>query len=226
MTYRGVVRHVRYWRGAIHRWSTVYQFVGVLSKDLDTTAATLLLDKDDGMCWGPSASVGGTYQCELYDNTAGGAPLITYTRFDYTVTADWTGFGGAGWTTDSGFQEQSAEAALQVEWNAGISKSGKPVKLRKWYHAVPDPGALAGGPDVVSDDVTSLVAYANELVDVLTDYNLVLGSSTGRFAGDASVSSYWGNHQMPRGRRRPPLVTADGTYKGPTIKGPTGLFVE
>nr|CRY97291.1 hypothetical protein [uncultured prokaryote] len=205
----------------MHKWSTVYQFVGVPSMGIDTAAAELLRAADDEMCWGPAAYDGGTYECQIYDHATGGVPVATSTTFDPTVTGDWTGYDGSSWATAAGNFHTDAEAALSVEWNAGLSSSGKPVKLRKWYHAVPDQSVVGNAQNVLAADVTKLTTAANALITVLSSYGLSMGSSTGRFAGSATVLPFLGSHQMPRGRRRRALVTAGGRYTGPTIEVPS-----
>lgn len=223
MPYRAVVRHVRYWRGAPHRWSTVYPFLGTPTSGLTTADAQSVLVADDKMCWGTQAAEGGTYECALYDQAVGGVPVAVYTAFDWTTPASWIKYGGAAWTTPTG-NEFGAEMALAVTWAAGLSATGKPVKLRKWYHALPISAASTpGAADVSAASVTSLTAQANLITAVLSSKGLALGSPSGRFAGAAHVSNYYEAHQMPRGRRRPPLLTAGGVWKGPnvpTIPGP------
>lgn len=220
--YRGVVRHVRYWRGAIHRWSTVYQFIGTLSSGLSATDAQALLTHDDAMCYGSLAAQGGTYECQLYDSASGGVPVAAYVAFDWTNPSAWLQHSHTGWTAPSGLMAEPAESALAVEWAGGLSKSGKPVVFRKWYHAVPQSGESAGVQDVPSASVTSLQVAAQAIVGVLGAKGLTMGSGTGRFAGTAHVDGYYGNHQMPRGRRRKALVKANGQYTGPSLSIPGG----
>jgi hypothetical protein len=218
VTYRAVVKHIRYWRGAPHIWSTVYQFAGTLSKPLDVAAATTVLQWDDNMCAKSLASEGGTFECSIYDQATGGVPLVSYTKFDHTVTADWTGYGASSyWANTAAVLAQPAEAALGVKWIAGLSKSGKPVYLRKWWHAVPL--SAPGGPanQIGTTVVASLQTGAAFLPGLLSAYGLVAASASGRLAGVATVSGQYENHQMPRGRRRKALVKANGTYTGPTI---------
>lgn len=200
--YRAVCRHVRYWRGNPHRWSTVYHFQGTPSSALASTDAQAVLTQDNKMCYGPAGS-GGTYECDIYAQATGGVPLVSYRAFDPAVPAGWPGYLGTGWSSTSGAMEAAAETALQVEWPAGISSSGKPVLLRKWYHAVPLSQSTNGaGVDITSAIAASLQTQAQAMVSVLSSKGLVLSSGTGRLAGTARVLQVYGNHQMPRGRRR------------------------
>lgn len=221
MSYRGVVRHVRYWRGAVHRWSTVYQFVGTPSTTIDAGACTALLTADDKMCYGNGiAANGGTYECSIYNVASGGVPIANVVRFDWETPGAWIAYAATSWGSVTGTFSNNAEDALLVEWHAGLSSSGKPVSLRKWYHAVPIITAASNAQNVAAANVTSLTTAANALVNVLGSYGLTLGSSAGRFAGSAFVQPYLANHQMPRGRRRRALVTASGRYTGPAIEVP------
>lgn len=224
--YRAVVRHVAYWRGNVHRWSTVYHFNGVLSGVIDASACNSVRTLDDHMCYGPLASDGGTYECEIYDQAEGGVPIASDTTFDWTVPADWPGFSGSAWTTTGAPALISRETALDVKWAAGLSSSGKPVSLRKWYHAVPDNGIVGGEAQVVTADVTSLTTGATALTHALSSHGLLLSSGSGRLAGTATVLDMYGNHQMPRGRRRKALVTSSGRYTGPSISVPKIVPVE
>lgn len=216
-TYRAVVRHISYWRGVPHSWSTVYTFIGTPSGAVTPSVCNSVRTLDDRMCYGPLASDGGTYECSIYDEASGGVPIASDIAFDHTIVADWPGFSGAGWTTTGAPQLISRETALAVEWAAGLSSSGKPVILRKWYHAVPDTGTVGAAAQVGTADAASLLTAAHAVADALTSIGMVLGSGTGRFAGSATIKTMFGNHQMPRGRRRKPLVTADGRYTGPSL---------
>ncbi len=220
------VRHVRYWRGAIHRWSTDYSYVGSSSLSPDAGLCSSLLNLDDHMCYAGGSTEGGTYECAVYDPRAGGTALAVYTRFAWDTPGDWIGYGGAAWTTTGLDFEAAAEPCLLVEWPAGKSKTGKPVAFRKYYHAIPvSQAGSAGAHDVATADVTSLEAGAEALRSFLGAQGWSLGTPAGRLAGTGVVSPFYGSHQMPRGRRRKPLVTANGTYTGPTIKVP-GPVVE
>lgn len=220
--YRAVVRHVRYWRGAIHRWSTSYEFTGS-GPTPGAAAAQILLTADDKMCYSAASPVtGGTYQCEIY-LASGGTPVGNYVAFPYATYASWIPHAATGWPgAHTGTAEPVAEVALLVEWAGGLSSSGKPVKFKKWYHAVPESSpAAAGAVDVNPAAVTSLQAQALALQTCLSPtYGLVLGNSR-RLAGTSPVVlPYYGNHQMPRGRRKRALVTGSGVYTGPRITVP------
>lgn len=225
-TYRAIVRHVGYWRGEIHRWSTVYGFNGVPSPALDAAACDAVMNADSDMCFGPSPTDGGVFEVAIYDSASGGVPLVEKVYFDYTDPGSWTGYNGTAWTVTSAPVYPVREVALQVEWAAGLSSSGKPVKLRKWFHSVPDQGTPQAGPDVPTVDVTSLTVGATALQHCLGAYSLSMASVAGRLAGEATVLHNYGNHQMPRGRRRPPLVSASGRTRFPagllTVPGSDG----
>nr|CRY96080.1 hypothetical protein [uncultured prokaryote] len=201
--YRGIVKHVSYWRGIVHRWSTSYSLTAAGSPVIDTAACEILLSNDDLMCFGQSAADGGTYECAIY-NAGGGTPLATYTAFDYETPSTWILHAGAAtWDVAETINSDTGlESALVVDWPAGVSKSGKPVAFRKWFHAVPQSGTAPKTPDVPAASLTKLQAQAAALQVCLTSgYGLNLGNA-GRVAGSPVVSAYYGNHQMPRGRRR------------------------
>jgi hypothetical protein len=221
--YRAIVKHVRYWRGSVHRWSTSYQMTGALSTPFTATAAQTLLTADDKICYSESSGgvSGGTYECAIYA-AGGGTPLASYTAFDWTTPASWIAYASTAWPVRTVLPDTNAENALLVEWPAGFSSSGKPVKFRKWYHAVPQTGGVGNTVDVSTSVAAGLATQANNIAICLyATWGVALGTS-GRSPGTVHVSQYYGNHQMPRGRRRKALVSANGTYNGPTVQIPSG----
>jgi hypothetical protein len=209
-----VVRNVRYWRGTIHRWQSVYPFIGTPSSALSTADAQAVYTAHTKMLWNGGVTSGNAYEAAIYDQATGGVPIVVYTAFDYLTPAVWTSPTNSVWGGTSITVGQPAEQALIVEWAAGLSKSGKPVTLKKWYHQVKPSIAQAAAPDVSVTDATALTTAANGLAACLASKGLSLGSPTGRFAGSAKVKTYYGNHQLARGRRRhipaqPAAVTFD-----------------
>lgn len=206
--YRFTVRHVRYWRGAIHKWSTDYVYTGTLSGTLSAGHCELMLDTERPMLYSGAQAVGGSFGCEVYDAIAGGSPLASYTAFDYTVPGDWVPYSGTAWPSAAWDPELAAEPCLIVDWPGGLSRTGKPVFFRKYLHAIPvSQAADPGDPDVTSGSVTSLAAQANLMLGLFSDVGLHLGSVGGRLAGNPVVKNFYGNHQMPRGRRLKRVVT-------------------
>lgn len=213
-----VVRHVRFWRGKIQRWSTVYQYWGtplggaIILADLQTMYVA-----DNAMNFSTAATQGGIYQIECYDTVAGGIPVMTANYFDPESPAAWTGYAGNVWLATGRTFEPVAETALGIRWPAGISKTGKQVYLRKWFHSVPTSVAAAGVADVGATDLTALTTAAVHLRDCFVGRGMSMGVLPGTVSGAPQVSAYYENHQMPRGRRRKALVSASGKYQGPTI---------
>jgi len=221
--YRIITKHVRYWRGNIHRWSNSYQFQGTAAAPTSTDLTTLTTAESNLLYHPPSGIWGGTYGAVAY-NEGGGAPLSFVDFFDPDTPASWIPYTHTGWSATTNL-EPAAETAMLVEWPAGLSSSGKPVNFRKWYHSVPISNAATGGaPDIASATVTALQAKAVILTNCLASSHLLL-STGARFAGTPVVSAFYGNHQMPRGRRRKALVTADGRYTGPTLSFPAGATI-
>jgi hypothetical protein len=213
MPYRVVVRNVRYWRGNIKRWQSVYPFIGTPTSALATADAQAVLTAHTKMLWNGGVTSGNAYEAAIYDQATGGVPIVVYTAFDWLTPSTWTSPTNSVWGGSSVFVGQPAEQALIVEWNAGLSVSGKPVTLKKFYHHVKPSLASAGAPDVSSTDATALTTAANGLTVCLASKGLSLGSPSGRFAGSAKVKTYYGNHQMARGRRRKaPVPAASVTF--------------
>jgi hypothetical protein len=202
MPYRVVVRNVRYWRGQIKRWQSVYPFIGTPSSALGVADAQAVFTAHTKMLWNGGATQGGAYEAAIYDQATGGVPIVVWTAFDYLTPGSWQAPTNSVWSGSGTSLGQPAEQALIVEWAAGLSKSGKPVTLKKFYHQVKPSAAIGAAADVSAGDVTILGTAANGLAACLASKGLSLGSPSGRFAGSAKVKNYYGNHQMARGRRR------------------------
>jgi hypothetical protein len=200
--YRAIVEHVRHWRGGIHRWSTSYLMTGSLTAPLDATACQTLMLADNKMLYQKSSGVDGSaYKCSIYA-ASGGVPIASYTAFDWETPASWTPVVGSVWTAAATACDAVAETACLVEWPAGLSSTGKPVKFRKWYHQVPPSAAAGGAVDILSAQVTALNTQANAIsVCLYSGYGIALGTA-GRLPGTPVTSPFYGNHQMPRGRRK------------------------
>lgn len=223
-TFRIITKHVRYWRGEIHRWTNSYAFTGSGTTVSVANLGTLVTNESPLLYHAAGTVAGGCWGAAAY-HTGGGVPVAEATYFDPDTPSSWAAYTSTGWgSTFTAPLEAAAEVSLALEWPAGISASGKPVFFRKWYHAVPSSNpASPGAVDIASGVVTSLTTAATNLTNCLAASSLVMGNA-GRFAGSPVIKPYYQNHQMPRGRRRKALVTADGRYTGPTISGGTGLI--
>jgi hypothetical protein len=208
MPYRVVVRNVRYWRGVIKRWQSVYPFIGTPTSALGLADAQAVYNAHMKMLWNGGAVSGNAYEAAIYDQATGGVPIVVYTAFDYLTPSSWVAPTGSVWVGSGTGLGSPAEQALIVEWAAGLSVSGKPVTLKKWYHQVKASAAVAGAQDVATADAANLTTAANGLTVCLASKGLSLGSPSGRFAGSAKVKIFYGNHQMARGRRRKPVTTS------------------
>lgn len=211
--YRVEVVHVGYWRGQVKRWVTNYPYNGSASPALDTAACDIMKTRDSQMCWGSaSATNGGISEVRIY-NAGGGTPIVEKIYFDWTTPAAWIPYTSTGWTTTGRTAELVGEGALLVEWPGGLSSTGKPVKFKKFYHAIPAPSANGAVAQVQAADVTSLTAVATGFVGALGAYGLVMGSASGRLAGSAVVSPYYAAHQRRRGRRKRTVAVSQSQYE-------------
>lgn len=201
--FAAVTRHVDYWRGVIHRWSCVYPYTGTASLS-GTTAVDAIHAIEDDILYG----TGGIFQVDLYDLAAKGSPVETKTYFDWSVPGDWINPNGGAWSVNNASDPETVrEVAMKIDFPAGLSKSGKPVFFRKWYHAVPKSLAADGAVDIVTGDRSTLSSQADSFYSALDSHGLTFGNS-GRIAPRTTpvVDGYYCNHQMPKGRKRKPLV--------------------
>nr|CRY96108.1 hypothetical protein [uncultured prokaryote] len=216
--YRIQVEHARYWRGQPHRWSTVYHFnLAAARAPIDASACDAFAAAEKPLLYPGGTTSNGISSISIY-GPSGGTPIAAKTYFDWHVPASWVNAGiGAAWTGASG-PLATAEVALVVKSPTQLSRTGKPVFLRKWYHGVPaiNDGATA---EVTSSQITAITAAFVALGSSLTaTYGLVYASPSGAVPGTPTVQPFFGNHQMPRGRKRK-VVTIDGKQYVPANNG-------
>jgi hypothetical protein len=203
--YRVVMRHVGYWRGNVHRWSTVYPLSGNLASADYLSVIGAIWEMEQGLCYpSPSGVEGGTYEGALYNQAVGGVPISVQNFFDPTNTAAWVAYSGAEWPDTTHTLETVREVALQVDWLAGLSRTGKPVRFRKWYHSVPVSGAVGAAGDITGSTIATMTAFIQAKMAVVAGKGAPLGNSSRLAAATPQVNAYYGTHQMPRGRRKPP----------------------
>lgn len=175
----------------------------------------LMATLDANLCFfGQHNDQGAIFQVDFYSKDLGGAPLLSKVYADWLNPSSGTLPPSAYWGSKVAVCNQPLESALVVEWDGGLGRTGKPVKFRKFYHAIPVSTAEDGGADITPTDVTGLQELANTIQTAFTDFDLLMGN-TRRLAGTAEVSANYGNHQMPRGRRHKKLVTSSfkpGSY--------------
>jgi hypothetical protein len=218
--YRVVMRHVGYWRGNIHKWSTVYPFVGTIPSASYGTALSAIHAMEQAIGYNePGTHNGGIWESQLYNHSSGGVPIAVVPYFDPTTVGSWIAYTGTAWAGVSQMPNTTLETAMDVRWPAGFSSSGKPVFFRKWYHAVPNNSSGPPVVDVAPANVALIVAQLEAGINIVGGLGAPMGRGGRLAALTPVVAPYFGNHQMPRGRRRKALVTASGRYTGPTIQG-------
>lgn len=212
--YRLVTRKVGYWRGNPHRWSNSYEFTGSGTTPNVAALNTFVTNESKLLYSQTGVLSGGICEAAIY-LASGGVPVAQVINFDYTIPSAWPGYSSTGWASKALVLNDPMEAALAIEWPAGLSVTGKPVFFRKYYHAVPQSnGGGTGAQDVSSGNLASLATAAEALVTCLAPtYGLVLGNSR-RLAGTSpAVNPYYLNHQMPKGRRKTSVTGGGSTSK-------------
>lgn len=219
--YRIVVRHVRYWRGKIHKWSTVYPFTGTTSSsNYPAIIAAMHSMEQDVLYPGNTPGQGAIWEIALYNSASGGVPVAVQTYCDPATPSTWVDYAGAVWPDLTHILETVAEAAMQAYWLAGLSSSGKPVRFRKWYHSVPVSTALNGGADIATSTQNAIKNRLQSGMATISGLGITLGRGT-RLAGTTPVVlADYGNHQMPRGRKKKPVKVASNV-----VKLPPGILV-
>jgi hypothetical protein len=201
--YRITSKHIRYWRGVPHRWSMDWPFTGTLAAGdwPAAIAAIRTLVQGIGFQHSSGVSSGGNWGIDLYNETAGGVPLASVSYFNPATIPFAGSYTGAGWSDLTAEFEGQAEVALQLRWPAGLSSTGKAVYFRKWSHAVPI-GNPSGTADVSSGDITGLAAIVNAQIAVIGGLGAPMGKGGRLAATSVTVEPFYGNHQMPKGRRK------------------------
>jgi hypothetical protein len=224
--YKVQVEHAAYWRGKVHRWSTAWAFTGSFTNGTPAQVIAAIKSTEQANCYpSPTGVNGGIASIAIYNEDTGGVPIASALYFDWTNTSTWVPYGGTAWSARTRPAVNQLEVALLVEWNAGLSSKGKPVKFRKWFHAVPDNDSAPGVADVLPADVTGIASSINSGLAVVAGFGLLLGRGSRLAATTCVVSPYYNNHQIPRGRRRKALVTAAGHYTGPSVQIPNAISV-
>jgi hypothetical protein len=201
--YEVQARHVRYWRGAIHKWSTAWPFTGTLSGGGATDVVNNIHALEQEINYqGSGAVFGGLYEISMYNKSAGGVPILSVSYFDPDVYSGWIPYSATAWLDRTLLEDQNAEAALVVHWNAGLSATGKPVRFRKWFHSVPAAVGSPASPQLGPSDVTSLAAEINHYLSLCAADGVLHGKGSRLAASTCTVETFFGNHQMPRGRRK------------------------
>lgn len=197
-----VIDHAILWRGAPHRWSTVYNLSGTtpVSSDQYALMEELLAIENDILP--PSVSENSGFLRARFYNGSGGAPTYTINFGVLETPSTWAPYasGTVPWTSVA-----EGLAPAEVCFNiktplTGLSSSGKPVHLEKYFHGVPaydSSGELASG---IQTAINSAVApWASGLA---TGARVVISPSGRQSSSAPTVQPYCGNHQMPRGRKR------------------------
>lgn len=214
MAFRYQVVSVGMWRGKIKRWNTTLHMAqsNLVGNVQQLFAKSGWKEAGDvvGACSGGVASI------SVY-NASGGAPISVTTYFDWQTPSTWIPYTGTLWAAVDPATplDAAGESAIVIVGNmAALSASGKPVKTRKYLHAVPSRTAASYlDPDV--DSVTAAAFESSWATDFLLNP-----------AGVAPVTTqaevWYGNHQRVRGRRKTVKAVAGQAFSNGVIVGTQG----
>lgn len=209
--YRYQVVSVGLWRGKIKRWNTTFHY----SSSASTSAIYSRMQASGYPAPGDAAGAcsGGTASIAVY-NAAGGPPLSNTIYFDWETPSTWIPYTGTYWSTiPAGTKLDAAgESALVLEGNmTGLSKTGKPVKTRKFFHAVPSRSAAAyNDPDVPAAVVTAFQSGWG---------TLYMANPAGVQPASVTALEWYGNHQRVRGRRKTTKAVAAQAFSFGVLAG-------
>lgn len=214
MAFRYQVVSVGMWRGKIKRWNTTFHLssstlTSTLQGKMQATGYKAPGDVA-GACSGGVASI------SVY-NATGGAPILVTTYFDWQTPSTWVPYTGTVWASvpEGTPLDAAGESALLVVGNmAALSKTGKPVKTRKFFHAVPS---------------RSAASYLDPDVDAATQAAVALQwpfgylqNPSGVSPASVTVEPWYGNHQRVRGRRKTVAAVAGQSFANGVVVGTAG----
>jgi hypothetical protein len=217
---RVVIDHARYWRGVPHVWSTTYFFGGGAWASGEAAAVVgSLLGMESAILYNPGANICGFIEARAY-NAVTGAPVYVNNIGVLATPSTWDAYSGAAWSSVTGADYVSAaEVCFLLDTPlAGLSSTGKPVKSTKYFHSV---GQLFNegttGADIPAAVQTQIASYTAILNSGVGPNGRRMISNGGRFpSGAPTVRPFFGNHQMPQGRRK--KATSGGTVLTRLIK--------
>jgi hypothetical protein len=195
-----------FWRGAPHTFQNRYIMSGAQPSASDAaTVITALKDIEDGLFPGAAPAHGvGFVRGSAYGSGSGAPFQVTeYNASEGAGTA--TGFTGPGWGTPTIVFAPTLETCLMVETPiTGLSSTGKPVRLRKYFRGI------ASGADepqstgqVAAGDITGVNALVLPWKTGMGASNWVVIAPSGAQASAAPVCyPYLVAHQIPRGRKK------------------------
>lgn len=190
------------WRGTEHVWSLVSSHSGAtLTPESAAFAFVQAVWNSVIAHFIAAPQVALTYVSgwDYYDGTDSASLYSAeYASSAASVTAGWlqSEYGDA-YTSAVGVS--GLECCVVLEAPVGLSKTGKPVTLKKFIHAVP--GGISTAPDTPPYGGSGADALALKLGDGSLPGSRVLISASGK-QGTWAPALYFGNHQMPRRRRK------------------------
>lgn len=195
-----------FWRGSPHQWQNRYIMSGAQpsASDANTVANALKVIEDQIH---PSASAAhgvGFLRASSY-GSGSGAPFAVV---EYNVgggSGSATGFTGPAWGSETITWAPTLETCLLVETRVtGLSSSGKPVYLRKYFRGINSGETEDNTSDqVAAPDVAGVEAAVLPWKTGMGSGSWVVIAASGAQAASAPVCSpYLVAHQIPRGRRR------------------------
>lgn len=196
-----VITHVGPWRGKPqHLWTTIYNLSGPTPSAGDQAQLmTQLVAIESAILSGGTGR--GFVNAKFYSGQKPNIPTAVdplgtpAAPLPYN-SADWA----AGGNAPTGNCEPEQCLLVETLLN-GLSSRGKPVYLRKYFHAISDTAATTGRiPGAVAAAInTRVAAWTN---GTLANGVVVISPSGRQSTSPPAAKTYVWNRQMPRGRRK------------------------
>lgn len=202
-----VLLHGCYWRGSPHVWSTVYNLSGSTPNAADQVQLIRQLrDIESSILFGGNGGTARGFIEGRFYTGQGGIPTAVDTYGTKADPASWLSYTGIVWGATSAPYEETREVAMLIKTPLnGLSSRGKPVFLRKYFHAIP---FFADNGQIPS----SFVTLINNAVLPWTNGSLhngvvVIGQSGRQSSLPPATDTFTVARQMPRGRRKKVTAT-------------------
>lgn len=216
-----------FWRGKPHTWVNRYVMSGddPSSASAITVMHAIMAIEQQLHASFPAGQGVGFVQLRAYLST-GGAPFAYVQVNPLATAAGASGFSGATWAGSTQAVAPTLENCMLLETPLlGLSSSGKPLFLRKFYR-----GAVYGAEeDYISNtipgaDLAGIKAATAPFFTGLggTGYQVVSPSALRAVAGPPAPAAYIANRQVPKGRKKKPVTLRTASGNTVTIKDAHG----
>jgi hypothetical protein len=206
------IRKQAFWRGNPHTWVNRYVMSGAQPSAADAvTVISAIKGIEDNIYPHVAADAGvGFVDGKAYPSGKG--TFFAYVPYNESQAAgSATGFTGSVYGGSPPVWANTLEVCFMMETPLnGLSSSGKPVYLRKFYRG------MAGGDiesDVPGGIGSALITFFEQMVlpfqtGIGANNWVVIGNNGEQASGPPTLKPFMFNRQIPKGRKKKPTTSA------------------